>query len=86
MTDLKQTPSIDWLDAPIKASKWKNAHFMKDGRILLGENIHSSEKVAKQLWDASFNEDGRVFYTFFSKKYHFSKDEYSHTLQLPWKE
>lgn len=35
-----------WMNAPIKAEKWRNLYFMQDGSTFCGEGLHASEQAA----------------------------------------
>lgn len=43
--------SLDWMDAPIEATKWKNLHFRKNGSSMYGGLVHDTEEIAKKISD-----------------------------------
>ena len=90
MTNLKIKPTIDpnaWMDEPIKADKWRNIYFLKDGTSHVGPNVRSLEDreeqarhVAQRCKDLT-----KPFYTFRQTGVTFAKKDYSHAIQLPVK-
>lgn len=86
MTTLRKPElNLDYLDCPVKSDKWKNLTFLKDGTPVLGKMIHPSETAAKLASDefiASFEGDPECV----SAKYNFKYKDYSHTIQIPWRD
>jgi len=78
---------LDYLDAPIEAKKWKNLWFDKSGNSYFGCVVYASEEEARKVADYVASrlmhhgiliaEDG---------SWGFPSKNYSHTLQIPWKE
>lgn len=74
-------------EEPIKAKKWKNLAFTKNGKTYLGKFTFSSEVAARKCAE-KFEKDaikdswmGRVLC---ANGESFMFREYSHAIQIPW--
>ena len=88
MQNLKQKPQQIDYDAPIKSDKWKNLHFSKDGKSYIGHLIFSSEQGAEnysivQISRAKKLDLNRIWRTMNGSLH---CKNWSHTIQIPWKE
>lgn len=84
---IKTSPSPTQAEEPIKAKAWKNLHFLKDGRTVLGEKIWNHPDDARKMVNENIVGRLHLFEKWngaFSKQFHFYSREYHHTIQIPW--
>lgn len=72
-------------DAPITSEKWKNLCFDKSGKSYLDSDTFSSEKKALDNIVEAVNRFPYVVYSGFDLAWEIDSDDYSHTIQIPWK-
>lgn len=90
-SDLKQTPSLDWMDAPIKSNNWVNLYFFETGHCLQGTKQWPTELEAKyQASICKFVKKHQPIGNCNSIKYADGRvirsGKLTHIIQLPWKE
>lgn len=86
----------DWdekYDVNIKSDKWKNLYFDKKGNSVVGYGIYVSEqhalnkaKECEKQWMMCLNQGSDKFIPDGAGRYFCLPRDYSHVIQLPWKD
>jgi hypothetical protein len=52
----RETDPNAWMDAQVRAEKWRNLYFLTNGRTFRGRGVYDSERSAQQACKRSLDE------------------------------
>lgn len=85
---IRKAPKLAPIDAPVESSRWKNLHFDVYGNTHLGHLIYETQEAALVIakeQKAHAEREPDFFFEGMNGRGCFGAD-YSHAIQIPWKE